>query len=168
MRLRRELDKVLALQTQIDGVEKSIAEVKQSITSPDISVDSIIWLRNLEKTHDTLSTQAHALYASLNIEKSFPELQNLPLDFVRTLLMMRDLKINIRKRAVGSFYEWENLDRAVGGMREALGQDRWRPPFLQYSDTINRYQATPIYKKGHLKAPARPAPFNCKIQWLLC
>ncbi|KAJ7139121.1 hypothetical protein C8R44DRAFT_827907 [Mycena epipterygia] len=121
MRLRRELDKVLTLQAQIDGVEKSIAEVKQSITTPDASTDSIIWLRDLEKTNDTLSTQAQALYASLNIEKSFPELQNLPLDFVRTLLMMRDLKINIRKRAVGTFYEWENLDRAVGGRREALG-----------------------------------------------
>ncbi|KAJ7648820.1 hypothetical protein B0H17DRAFT_863390, partial [Mycena rosella] len=53
------------------------------------------------------------LYASLNIQDSFPELQGLPLEFVQTLLLMRDLKINIRKRAVGSFYEWENLDRAV-------------------------------------------------------
>ncbi|KAJ7199119.1 hypothetical protein GGX14DRAFT_373277 [Mycena pura] len=34
---------------------------------------------------------------------------------------MRDLKINIRKRAVGTFYEWETLDRAVSGRREALG-----------------------------------------------
>ncbi|KAJ7706758.1 hypothetical protein B0H17DRAFT_1287383 [Mycena rosella] len=120
--LRRELDKVLALQTQIDSVEKSIADVKQSITAgSDASSDSIILLRSLERTHETLNSQAEALYASLNIQGSFPELQNLPLEFVRTLLMMRDLKINIRKRAVGSFYEWENLDRAVGGRREALG-----------------------------------------------
>ncbi|KAJ7919427.1 hypothetical protein B0H13DRAFT_2230859 [Mycena leptocephala] len=90
VRLRRELDKVLSLQAQID-------------------------------THDTLGSQVQALYASLNIQEGFPELRNLPLDFVRTLLLMRDLKINIRKKAVGSFYEWENLDRAVGGRREALG-----------------------------------------------
>ncbi|KAJ7490764.1 hypothetical protein FB451DRAFT_1124335 [Mycena latifolia] len=120
-RLRRELDKVLALQTQIDTVEKSISDVKQTITGPDVSADSVALLRSLEKTHDTLSKQAEALYASLNIQDSFPELQNLPLEFVRTLLLMRDLKINIRKRAVGSFYEWENLDRAVGGRRESLG-----------------------------------------------
>jgi hypothetical protein len=122
VRLRRELDKVLALQTQIDSVDKSIADAKQSITGPEASSDSIALLHGLEKTHETLSKQAEALYSSLNIQDSFPELQSLPLEFVRTLLMMRDLKINIRKRAIGSFYEWENLDRAVGGKRESLGE----------------------------------------------
>ncbi|KAJ7435267.1 hypothetical protein FB451DRAFT_1571607 [Mycena latifolia] len=121
VRLRRELDKVLSLQAQIDTVEQSITDVKNTIKGPDASSDSITLLHSLKGTHETLNTQAEALYASLNIHQSFPELQNLPLDFVRTLLMMRDLKINIRKRAIGSFYEWENLDRAVGGRREALG-----------------------------------------------
>ncbi|KAJ7118428.1 hypothetical protein C8R43DRAFT_1137360 [Mycena crocata] len=121
VRLRRKLDKVLSLQGQIDIVEQSIADAKKSITSSDASPDSLVLLRGLEATHDTLSAQAEALYASLNIQKAFPELQNLPLEFVRTLLIMRDLKINIRSRAVGSFHEWETLDRAVGGWREALG-----------------------------------------------
>jgi hypothetical protein len=44
------------------------------------------------------------------------------LEFVRTLLMARDLKINIRKRAIGSFFEWEKLDRAVGGRDGTLGK----------------------------------------------
>ncbi|KAF7334389.1 ULP-PROTEASE domain-containing protein [Mycena venus] len=119
--LRRELDKVMGLQTQIDAVEKAISEAKQSITTAGASPDSLGLLRGLEATHERLSNQAEALYASLNIHTSFPELRDLPLEFVRTLVMMRDLKINIRKRAVGSFYEWEALDRAVGGRREALG-----------------------------------------------
>ncbi|KAJ7170348.1 hypothetical protein C8R43DRAFT_876024 [Mycena crocata] len=119
--LRRELDKVLSLQGQINIVEQSIADAKKSITSSDASPDSLVLLRGLEATHDTLSAQAEALYASLNIQKAFPELQNLPLEFVPTLLILRDLKINIRSRAVGSFHEWETLDRAVGGRREALG-----------------------------------------------
>ncbi|KAJ6582196.1 hypothetical protein B0H19DRAFT_1370295 [Mycena capillaripes] len=118
--LRRELDKVLNLQTQIDVVDKSISEAKQSITGSGASVDCLALLRSLEGTHDILSNQAQALYASLNIQEEFPDLQNLPLEFVRTLLLMRDLKINIHKRAVGTFYEWENLDRAVGGRKEAL------------------------------------------------
>lgn len=109
------------MQTQIDTVENSIADAKKSITGPEASVDSLQLLRSLENTHATLSTQAEALYASLNIQEAFPELHALPLEFVRTLLILRDLKINIRKRAVGSFWEWETLDRAVGGMREALG-----------------------------------------------
>ncbi|KAJ7463706.1 hypothetical protein FB451DRAFT_1139435 [Mycena latifolia] len=121
VRLRRELDKVLSLQAQIDAVEQSITDVKNTIKGPDASPDSIRLLRSLTRTHETLNTQAEALYASLNISQSFPELQNLPLEFVRTLVVMRDLKINIRKRAIGSFYEWETLDRVVGGRREALG-----------------------------------------------
>ncbi|KAG2104683.1 uncharacterized protein F5147DRAFT_746521 [Suillus discolor] len=35
--------------------------------------------------------------------------------------MARDLKINIRKRTIGSFFEWDKLDRAVGGAQQALG-----------------------------------------------
>ncbi|KAG1845653.1 hypothetical protein F4604DRAFT_1595417 [Suillus subluteus] len=35
--------------------------------------------------------------------------------------MARDLKINIRKCAIGSFFEWDKLDRAVGGANQALG-----------------------------------------------
>ncbi|TFK61292.1 hypothetical protein BDN72DRAFT_863712 [Pluteus cervinus] len=33
----------------------------------------------------------------------------------------RDLKINIRKRAIGSFFEWDKLDQANGGKNQALG-----------------------------------------------
>ncbi|KAG2127205.1 hypothetical protein DEU56DRAFT_693117, partial [Suillus clintonianus] len=58
---------------------------------------------------------------TLNVHNRFPELQGVDLDFVRTLLMARDLKINIRKRAIGSFFEWDKLDRAVGGANQALG-----------------------------------------------
>ncbi|KAJ7845678.1 hypothetical protein B0H13DRAFT_1647204, partial [Mycena leptocephala] len=121
-RLKRELDKVLALQVQIDTVETSILEVKATITSDDSTSarQTREILLRLQATHQALSDQAEALYASLNISSAFPELQRLPLEFVRTLLMMRDLKMNIRKRAVGSFQEWEMLDRAVSGRREPL------------------------------------------------
>jgi hypothetical protein len=109
------LDKVLALQVQIDAVETSIAG-DDSATAQTHNI-----FRRLQATHLSLSNQAEALYASLNISNAFPELNGLPLEFVRTLLIMRDLKMNIRKRAVGSFQEWEMLDRAVSGRREPLG-----------------------------------------------
>jgi hypothetical protein len=34
--------------------------------------------------------------------------------------MAHDLKINIRKQAIGSFFEWDKLDCAVGGANQAL------------------------------------------------
>ncbi|KAJ7251190.1 hypothetical protein B0H12DRAFT_1018806 [Mycena haematopus] len=91
-RLRRQLDKVVTLQTQIDGA-----------------------------THQRLSQQADDLYASLNIGGTFPELADLPRPFVHTLLVLNDLKTVIRRRAIASFQEWEALDRAVAGRREPLG-----------------------------------------------
>ncbi|KAJ7764550.1 hypothetical protein DFH07DRAFT_770409 [Mycena maculata] len=120
-RLRRELDKVLLLQNQIDSVEKAIDETKRTLTGSQASPHSLAVLRGLERTHERLGREAEELYASLNIEKTFPELRDLPLPFAQTLLVMRDLKMNIWKCAIGSFFEWKSLDRAVSGRREALG-----------------------------------------------
>ncbi|KAJ7922303.1 hypothetical protein B0H13DRAFT_1562092, partial [Mycena leptocephala] len=64
------------------------------------------------------------LYASLNISGSFPELADLPRAFAHMLLIVHDLKIVIRRRAIASFQEWEELDRAVAGRREPLGMLR--------------------------------------------
>ncbi|KAJ7305518.1 hypothetical protein DFH08DRAFT_918626 [Mycena albidolilacea] len=89
------LDKVLKLQDQIDAVKKSTHEAKQFLTRGTATADSLTYIHHLQSTHKTLSSQAEALYASLNIHDSFPELRGLPLDFVRTLIIMCDLKMNI-------------------------------------------------------------------------
>ncbi|KAJ7637478.1 hypothetical protein B0H17DRAFT_1187396 [Mycena rosella] len=82
-------------------MEQSIADVKQSITGPDASKDSIVLLHSLNITHETLSTQAEALYASPNIQDSFPELLNLPLEFIRILLMMQEtLRLNMEHQSM--------------------------------------------------------------------
>ncbi|KAF7366119.1 hypothetical protein MVEN_00488700 [Mycena venus] len=151
-RLRRELDKVLALQAQINAVEKSISDAKQAITEPGASTAShnaLDLLRRLEATHAKLGIQAEALYTSLNIQQDFPGLNSLSLQYVRTLLIMRDPKINIRKRCINSFFEWETLDRAVGGRREALGTklhqatrkaiSRCQPALLRAINKFNKY-----------------------------
>ncbi|KAK6992439.1 hypothetical protein R3P38DRAFT_3330946 [Favolaschia claudopus] len=120
-RLRRELDKVLSLQTQIEAIEKTIEDTNKTLKGAGASTSSLKILQGLEVTHEKLSAEAEALYASLNIQDTYPELRGLPLEFTQTLLVARDLKINIRKRATGSFMEWETLDRAVSGRREPLG-----------------------------------------------
>lgn len=85
------------------------------------SDDTLEALESLERGHDRLMEKVEILYSSLNIHDKFPELKGIDLDFVRILLMARDLKINIRKRAIASFFEWDKLDRAVGGAQQALG-----------------------------------------------
>ena len=78
-------------------------------------------LKGLTDVYEDLSSKLDALYASLNVTDSFPALRGLPFDVVHKLLLARDLKINIRKRAIGSFFENERLEQASGGRNISLG-----------------------------------------------
>ena len=112
---------VLNLQDDLEEVEKAIQSAKTSLASSSAPKASNKILQVLQATHLELTRNVEALYASLNIHSSYPSLDGVNLEFVRTLLMARDLKINIRKRAIGSFFEWDRLDQAVGGRSQPLG-----------------------------------------------
>lgn len=122
-RLRKELDTVLALQADLDVVDNAIQSTRLALSkaSPESTMTSLDILSGLEKGQGKLKEKVETLYASLNVHQSFPELNGIDLEFVRILLMARDLKINIRKRAIGSFFEWDKLDQAAGGRDIAIG-----------------------------------------------
>ena len=82
-------------------------------------------LASLECGHERLLCKVNALYSLLNILARFPELDGISFEFVQTLLLARDLKFNIRKWAIGSFFEWDKLDHTVGGKQKALGRFFW-------------------------------------------
>lgn len=113
---------VLSLQSDIDSVETALKSTRTLVGQRDIPASAHKAIQSLENNHARLIKNVESLYASLNVHESFPELKGLSLDFVRLLLMARDLKINIRKRAVASFFEWDRLDRAVGGKQNPLGK----------------------------------------------
>ncbi|KAK1224570.1 hypothetical protein PQX77_012524 [Marasmius sp. AFHP31] len=120
--LKKDLSKVFQLQDQIDDLEQEIAEVKSTVKKlPFPPSDALFILRNLETLHGKLKSEAEGLYASLNIDNQYPHLKGIPLEYLHTLLLARDLKITIRKKAIGSFFEWDRLDQAMGGADEALG-----------------------------------------------
>ena len=112
---------MLALQANVDMIEKTIQTVKSTMKKESLSDNTLAALGSLEHTHNHLITKVDALYGSLNVQAKFPELDGISLDFIQTLLLAHDLKINICKRAIGSFFEWDKLDRAVGGAQKALG-----------------------------------------------
>lgn len=123
-RLKKELDTILSLQGELEMVEKAINAVKTTLASATSATpeESKGILKGLLEMHATFTNKVEALYVSLNIHDSYPNLRGASLDFVQTLLMARDLKINIRKQAIGSFFEWDRLDQAVGGQNLALGK----------------------------------------------
>jgi hypothetical protein len=121
VRLKKELDKVLTLQGDIDAIKSALSSTRTTIARGEVPDAALSALSTLERTHSRLSKNVENLYASLNVHESFPELNGFSLDFVRTLFIAQDLKINIRKRAIANFFEREKLDRAVGGKQAPLG-----------------------------------------------
>ena len=119
--LKKELDTVLTLQGDLDTVEKAIHTAQVTLSTSSVPSKSSKILNGLEEMHEELSNKVEELYVSLNVQESYPDLQGFGIDFVRTLLMAHDLKVNIRKRAIGSFFEWDRLDQAVGGRSNPLG-----------------------------------------------
>ena len=88
---------MLALQADVDLTEKAIQTTKGVIEKESASDDTLSALTSLERTHSHLIAKVEVLYVSLNVQMKFPELDGISLDFVRTLLLACDLKINIRK-----------------------------------------------------------------------
>lgn len=121
-RLKKELDTVLVLQADIDNTNKLLQLARTTIEKGNVTPGILDALASLERTHAKLMAQAETLYSSLNVHDQFPELSHVSLDFVQTLLMACNLKINIQKRAVSSFFEWDRLDCAIGGKDKPLGE----------------------------------------------
>ncbi|CAA7265927.1 unnamed protein product [Cyclocybe aegerita] len=121
VRLKKELDTVLSLQADLDTVEGAIESTRLMLKNSSGKDEQLGILEGLEEIHSQLKEKVESLYASLNVHETFPELRHIDLEFVRTLIMARDLKINIRHRAIGSFFEWDKLDQAAGGNDQALG-----------------------------------------------
>lgn len=121
-KLKRDLDAVLSLQAELDTIQQHFIAVQKIISEDMNNKEASHFLNILRQMHEAAISKVEELYVSLNVTESFPEVKGLPLGFTRTLLMARNLKINIRKRAIGTFFEWERLDRAAGGHDQPLGK----------------------------------------------
>jgi hypothetical protein len=94
-RLKKELNKVLNLQSNIKVVGKALQATRSTINHNNIPPAALTALQTLEKLHTNLLVNVKSLNASLNIHNTFPELHRMSLDFICTLLITQDLKINI-------------------------------------------------------------------------
>ncbi|PPQ96513.1 hypothetical protein CVT26_010429 [Gymnopilus dilepis] len=119
VRLKKEIDTLLSLQTELEDDKKAIQTTQSTLSSAPKKTTKI--LKNLLENQEELIDDLEELYSSLEIQDSFPDLEGVDLEFVRVLLLARDQKIVIRQRAIGSFFEWDRLDQAVGGRNQALG-----------------------------------------------
>ena len=110
------------MQTHVETVAQAIKSTKVTISEGPAPPSAHDYLDVLGAMQGRLLESVEHLFASLNIGANFPDLSAFPLQFVQILLLARDIKRNIRLRAIGAFFEWDRLDQAVGGRDEALGQ----------------------------------------------
>lgn len=120
-KLKKDLDRVLRLQAQIDVVDNELRTVRAAIKETKSSQDTLGILGKMETYQARLKNEVEALYMTLNVPKEYPDLLNADMEYVKVLFLARDLKITIRKRAIGSFFEWDRLDQAAGGKANPLG-----------------------------------------------
>ena len=120
--LKKELNMVLTLQVNIDTIKRTLQNTRKTTTQGDAPQASMAAISTMEQTQWQLQGESERLYASLNVHESYPELQGMSLDFVRMLLLTHDLKRNIHKHAIASFFEWDKLDSAMGGRSNPLGK----------------------------------------------
>ncbi|KAJ7573032.1 hypothetical protein C8J56DRAFT_805348 [Mycena floridula] len=120
-KLKKDLEQVLLLQGEIITTELTIQSVRATLKTGRNKSVPLDHLRKLEEGHVAMKIRADELYASLNVREVYPELKGIELAFVQTLLLARDLKISLRRWVIGTFFEMDRLDQAVGGAHQALG-----------------------------------------------
>ena len=113
---------MLGLQSDINTVKATLTSVCSMVSNCKIPPEALRAIESLKQNHAHLLQNVEVLYTSLNIGDTFPDLKGLSLDFVCTLLLVQDLKINIHKRAIANFLEFDKLDRAVRGKQNPLGE----------------------------------------------
>ncbi|PPQ73357.1 hypothetical protein CVT26_015449 [Gymnopilus dilepis] len=118
-----QLDSILNLHGRMDGVGETIQAARKSLKAASASKKVIAMLDALQRSHDQNIKEIGSLglYVSSNAEEPLSKQLGSNSEFVHTLRLTRDLKASIRKRAIGSFFELDRLDQAVGGRSLGLG-----------------------------------------------
>ena len=93
--LKKEINIILTLQANIDTIKRTLQNMRRTISQGEAPKHSLSTIVMMEQTQQQLQEESEKLYALLNIHNSYPKLQGMGLEFIRTLLLAHDLKINI-------------------------------------------------------------------------
>ncbi|EFI28012.1 hypothetical protein CC1G_14504 [Coprinopsis cinerea okayama7 len=121
-KLKKDLDLILVLQGDLDRLEARIEEVATGLNEdfPEDHKQGV--LAALNAAYAALKSRIEATYLAINVGDEHPELQGLDYEFVKALLLLRDLKISIRRRAIAQFFEREKLQMPSKGRANPLGR----------------------------------------------
>jgi hypothetical protein len=78
-------------------------------------------LDRLASARLALQEHLHSLYGVLDLPPELEELGDIDRHFLHVLIQCRETKVAIREKAVGTLFEMERMEQAVGGHNNALG-----------------------------------------------
>ncbi|KAH7101834.1 hypothetical protein BKA62DRAFT_671762 [Auriculariales sp. MPI-PUGE-AT-0066] len=122
-RLTVELETVMKIQDDISRVEddnEAAEEVLSRCAPSAVARRTRGQLRELRERHVTLKTAADELYDSPSVDHELPQYKDFSRQFVRLLIMDYDAKCIVRHKLIGRFFQWDRLNRAVGGVHTQL------------------------------------------------
>jgi hypothetical protein len=121
-RIEKVFQAVVELQAEADNISKTTNLLKSSLAIRQGGEHaSLQIISKLEKSYKQCPDDLDCLYASLQIDEDFQNEEGITFEFMQTLLLARDLKVNIRQKAINMFFEWERLRQAVGGKNAPQG-----------------------------------------------
>jgi hypothetical protein len=120
--LKKDLNKLIDIQQKVEILTNTINSAMNSLgIRQGRSSENAVVFAEIDSHKSKLMETCEKLYTSLNIPGDFNNNQGISIDYLQTLVLARDLKINIRERCIAGFYELEKLNQAVRGKQNALG-----------------------------------------------
>lgn len=110
------------MQSHAEDTLSRIGALASSVGKQGPSAIALEGLSELQDKYKGIMDQMDDLLKSLHINDQAYDVQG---DLLYYLICARDLKINIRQKAIGMFFEWDRLDQASGGINPALGRLRY-------------------------------------------
>jgi hypothetical protein len=119
--LENRLNKISSWQSQLYDCNEEFARVISRFTKEDDTPENRDYILRLEKVKVQFQEKVNNLYVDLGLVKEYPALASVNGDFVKTLLLCRDKKIELRKAATSVLNEMSNLDDAAHRNHNPLG-----------------------------------------------
>jgi hypothetical protein len=119
--LENHLNQISSWQLDLYECNNEFQRVLAKFTAEDDTPENCSYIARLEKFEVDFQETVNNLYLDLGLVKQYPSLAAVDADFVKTLLLCRDKKIEVQKAATSVLNEMLNLDDAAAGHHNPLG-----------------------------------------------
>ena len=118
--MENHLNEISSWQSQLYHCNQEFQRVLARFTKEDDTPENRSYISCLEKVKADFQASVNDLYCDLGLVKEYPSLAAVDGNFIKTLLLCRDKKIEVRKAATGVLNKMLNLEDAAEGHHNPL------------------------------------------------